>query len=185
MVLMKIYTKTGDKGETSLYGGKRISKADLRIDSYGTVDELNAFCGLLRDSIDDNTIIKEQLLVVQNRLFDLGSLLATLPDSNIYENLRKISKDDIEKLEHWIDTMNEDLEPLKHFILPGGHTTISNCHVCRTVCRRAERVCVALNNVSDIDVTIIKYLNRLSDYFFVLCRKLASILDAEEIKWIP
>jgi cob(I)alamin adenosyltransferase len=173
---MKIYTKTGDHGTTALFGGKRVSKADLRVDAYGTVDELNSYLGLL---------FEEDLIVhIQDRLFTLGAMLATEP-GNTKVKVPQLTEDDITVLEKGIDKMEEILEPMKHFILPGGHPTVSFCHIARTVCRRAERLAVALNSVEPIDPLIIKYLNRLSDYLFVLSRLLSKKLGAKEIPWLP
>ena len=173
---MKIYTKTGDTGTTALFGGKRVSKADLRVDAYGTVDELNSYLGLLFE--------EDLILEIQDRLFTLGSMLATEP-GNTKVKIPHLSDNDIAVLEKAIDKMEEQLEPMKHFILPGGHQTVSFCHVARTVCRRAERLAVALNSVEPIDPLIIKYLNRLSDYLFVLSRFLSKKLNAKETPWIP
>lgn len=173
---MKIYTKTGDAGTTALFGGKRVSKADLRVDAYGTVDELNSYLGLL---------FEEQLILqIQDKLFTLGAMLATEP-GNTKVKIPHLVEDDIIVLEKAIDKMEETLEPMRHFILPGGHQTVSFCHIARTVCRRAERLTVALNSVEPIDPLIIKYLNRLSDYLFVLSRFLSKKLDAKETPWIP
>jgi cob(I)alamin adenosyltransferase len=172
---MKIYTKTGDAGTTALFGGKRVSKSDLRVDAYGTVDELNSYLGLLRDQQVDG------LLEIQDRLFTLGAMLATEP-GNTKVKIPHLVEADIVALEKAIDKMEEDLEPMKHFILPGGHQTVSFCHIARTVCRRAERLAVALN---DVDPLILKYLNRLSDYLFVLSRFLAKKLNAKETPWHP
>lgn len=187
---MKIYTKTGDKGKTSLIGGKRVSKSHLRIEAYGTIDELNAYIGFLRDQpIDLET--KKTLLAIQNNLFSIGTLLALDPenekfqsDDNPYTSLN-ISDEDIQYLENEMDQFNKKLPDLAHFILPGGHPTVSICHICRTVCRRVERICVALNEESTISEKINIYLNRLSDYFFVLARKLTQDLEVSEIKWEP
>lgn len=173
---MKIYTKTGDTGTTALFGGKRVSKADLRVDAYGTVDELNSYLGLL---FEEDLIIE-----IQDRLFTLGSMLATEP-GNTKVKIPLIKEEDIAILEKAIDKMEEGLEPMKHFILPGGHPTVSFCHIARTVCRRAERLTVALNSIEPIDPLIIKYLNRLSDYLFVLSRFLSKKLNAKETPWIP
>ena len=180
----KIYTKTGDKGETSLIGGKRVPKSHLRIEAYGTLDELNAFLGLVRDQdIDAHT--KEMLMGIQNRIFVAESLLALDPDYQPKNALPRLETADVRMLEKEIDRMNETLPPLKNFILPGGHTTVSFCHIARTVCRRAERLVIGLAQVEKTDEMIIKYLNRLSDYLFVLARKLAKELGADEIAWKP
>ncbi len=177
---MKIYTKTGDKGETSLFGGQRLPKSDIRIEAYGTVDELNSYIGLVRDCIsDENT--RQLLKSVQDNLFTIGSHLATETSSSPY--VPEIKNDHILPLEQAMDEMDAQLPQLKNFILPGGHTTVSFCHIARTVCRRAERRVVALNTDADVPQPIIQYLNRLSDYLFVLARKLTKDLDAEEVTW--
>ena len=178
----KIYTKTGDKGETSLFGGKRLLKSHLRIDSYGTVDELNSFLGLVRDQTDDDNV-RGMLKEVQDRLFTVGSNLASDPDKPLATP--DLLETDVEVLEKAIDQMNEVLPPLKNFILPGGHPAISTCHVARCVCRRAERLVVALAQEEAVEEIIIRYLNRLSDYLFVLARFLGRQLGAPEIVWQP
>ncbi|HET8810267.1 MAG TPA: cob(I)yrinic acid a,c-diamide adenosyltransferase [Flavobacteriaceae bacterium] len=187
---MKIYTKTGDKGTTALFGGTRVPKHHIRIDSYGTVDELNANLGMLRDSeIDVRS--SELLLLIQHKLFTIGSMLATDPKKAVLKsgkerlNIPKITSEDIELLETEMDRMNEKLPEMTHFILPGGHKTVSVCHICRCVCRRAERLAAALYDLELFDEHVLKYLNRLSDYLFVLARKLSLDLGVEEIKWIP
>ncbi len=177
---MKIYTKTGDTGETSLFGGKRVSKDDLRIEAYGTIDELNSQLGLLITHIKDNNI-QALLLKIQHRLFDIGSVLAVDPASGI--ELPGIELSDIEALENAIDNYNQELNPLKSFILPGGSAANAMAHICRTVCRRAERRVISLSKEAELDIPIIKYLNRLSDYFFVLSRLISHVEGAEEIKW--
>jgi len=182
-VATKIYTKTGDKGQTSLIGGTRIPKFDIRIEAYGTVDELNSFVGLIRDqAIDPHA--RELLIEVQDRLFTLGALLAADPVKNKMQ-LPQISEEDIKLLEKEIDAMNEHLPEMKSFVLPGGHTTISFCHIARCVCRRAERSVLRLNEREPVSELIYKYLNRLSDYLFVLSRKLTQDLKAEETPWKP
>ncbi len=180
---MKIYTKTGDKGETSLVYGTRVRKNDMRIDSYGTVDELNAYIGLLRDQAVNETR-KDILKEVQDRLFTIGASLATEPNKD-RKKIPDLYESDVELLEKEMDKMDAELPELRHFVLPGGHESVSFCHVARTVCRRAERLCVALSREVEVDDLIIKYLNRLSDYLFVLSRKMAQELHVEEIKWIP
>ncbi len=180
---MKVYTKTGDKGNTALFGGKRVPKNHHRIEAYGTVDELNSWIGLIRDQdIDEQA--KQTLVEIQDRLFTLGAELAADPDK---PKLKKpdLFESDIEFLEKEMDRMDESLEPMKHFVLPGGHTTVSYCHVGRCVCRRAERLVVAMSTIESVDDLIIQYLNRLSDYLFVLSRKLSADLDAKEIPWKP
>ncbi len=187
---MKIYTKTGDKGTTSLFGGTRVPKHHIRIDAYGTVDELNSWIGLVKDQpVTPHT--KEILHYIQDRLFTIGAVLATPPEKEILKNgkqrlnIPKISEEDVSMLEKEMDMMNEELPPMTHFILPGGHQSVSFCHVARTVCRRAERISSLLSEEEPIDASVIQYLNRLSDYLFVLARKLSNDLQAEEIKWIP
>ncbi len=181
---MKIYTKKGDEGKTSLFGGNRVLKSDLRIESYGSIDELNSFVGLLRDQpIAD--VYKSTLISIQNELFTIGSHLATVKKESI-ANLPVINELAITFLEKEMDVMDEQLEPLTAFILPGGHIAVSYCHVARCVCRRAERAVVRLVGEEDeINALIIPYLNRLSDYFFMLSRSLSKHFGAEEIKWEP
>ena len=187
---MKIYTKTGDKGTTALFGGTRVPKHHLRIESYGTVDELNSYIGLIRDQhIDSKTI--ESLLKIQNELFTLGAMLATPPEKEILKsgkqrlNIPKITASNIEYLEREMDTMNLVLPQMTNFILTGGNLTVSFCHIARCVCRRAERLATALNENEVINPDVLTYLNRLSDYLFVLARKLTKDLAAKEIAWIP
>lgn len=179
---MKIYTKTGDKGNTSLYGGTRISKSHDRIASYGNTDELNSFLGLLMSLIKHNDQY-ELLVAVQNQLFVIGSHLAAGNDHDF--KLPEIKNSFITDLEEAIDKMNEVLPKLKHFVLPGGSQAVSYAHVCRTITRRAERSVVALSIIEKTDEIILIYLNRLSDYFFVLARYIAHIDKIEEIKWVP
>ena len=180
---MKIYTKTGDDGTTSLFGGKRVSKAELRIETYGTVDELNSFIGLVRDQ-EVNQKRKNVLIEIQDRLFTVGSILAT-ESGNTKVKIPSLSEEDIQFLEKEIDTMDAELPPMRFFVLPGGHPSVSHCHVARTVCRRAERLTIALNAQEKVDPLVIKYLNRLSDYLFVLSRKMAHELGVEETPWKP
>lgn len=183
---MKIYTKTGDQGTTALFGGKRVSKADLRIDTYGTVDELNSYIGLVRDQpVNANNSHRKNILVdIQDRLFTIGSILATEP-GNTKVKVPLLSEADVVALEKEIDVMEASLPPMKFFVLPGGHQSVSFCHVARTVCRRAERLSIALNAQDPVDPLVIKYLNRLSDFLFVLCRKMTQDLNAEEVAWKP
>jgi cob(I)alamin adenosyltransferase len=181
---MKIYTKTGDKGQTALIGGRRVSKADLRIDTYGTVDELNAWVGLVRDQ-PVNAGRRNLLKEIQDRLFTIGSELATDPEKTIKRALPAIKSDDVFVLEQEMDTMDAALPELQAFVLPGGHQSVSFCHLARTVCRRAERLVISLNNQSPVDELVIQYLNRLSDYLFVLSRLMAQELTAEEVIWEP
>ena len=176
----KIYTKTGDTGETALFGGTRVLKNHYRVEAYGTVDELNAYIGLLRDLIQTakyRMVLKE----IQDRLFTVGAMLASDPSKAM--TTPDVTTEDVELLENQIDTMETDLPMLKNFILPGGHSTVSFCNVARTVCRRAERLVVGLDAVEKVDPLSIKYLNRLSDYLFVLGRKVGQDLGAEEIIW--
>ncbi len=187
---MKIYTKTGDTGTTALFGGTRVAKDHIRIESYGTVDELNSHIGLIRDQ-EINSHYKEILIEIQDRLFTLGAILATPPEKEKLKNGESrlqnlgILESDIELLEKEIDTMENSLPPVTHFVLPGGHITVSHCHIARCVCRRAERLSVHLDHNEPVEKNAIKYLNRLSDYLFVLARKLSKDLKADEIKWIP
>jgi len=187
---MKVYTKTGDKGTTALFGGTRVPKDHIRIESYGTVDELNSYIGLIRDQEIDPRY-KQILIRTQDRLFTAGAILATPPEKEVLKNgklrldIPKITEADILLLENEIDAMESELPPMTHFVLPGGHTTVSYCHIARCVCRRAERLSVALSHNEPIDDMVLKYLNRLSDYLFVLARKLSSDLQADEVKWIP
>jgi cob(I)alamin adenosyltransferase len=187
---MKVYTKTGDGGTTALFGGTRVPKDHIRIESYGTIDELNSYIGLIRDQ-EINSHYKDILIEVQDRLFTIGAILATPPEKEVMKNgelrLKKlgITETDIELLEKEIDTMEEALPPMTHFVLPGGHQTVSYCHITRCICRRAERLAVHLSHNEPVAEIAIKYLNRLSDYLFVLARKLSVDLKAEEVKWIP
>ncbi|MBS1680317.1 MAG: cob(I)yrinic acid a,c-diamide adenosyltransferase [Bacteroidetes bacterium] len=178
---MKIYTKTGDQGTTGLFGGQRLSKADLRIDAYGTVDELNSFLGLLRDQ-KINQLRKDILVEIQDRLFTIGSILATAP-GNTKVKVPSLQETDINFLEKEIDKMDSVLPPMKSFVLPGGHESVSIGHVSRTVCRRAERLVIALSEQQPVDSLVIKYLNRLSDFLFMLCRMMAHELNIEETPW--
>ncbi len=177
-----IYTKTGDKGETALFGGKRVLKSHLRVDAYGTVDELNAFIGLLCDALE-SAPVKTSLQQIQHRLFSIGAHLASDPDKS--PQAPDLTARDIQYLEDGIDEMEDHLPVLKNFILPGGHPVVSLCHVCRTVCRRAERLVVALHEQEPVDDRVLQYLNRLSDYFFVLARQLGQNAGAAEVIWTP
>ncbi len=181
---MKIYTKTGDTGQTGLIGGRRVSKADLRLDAYGTVDELNSWIGLVRDQ-PVNSERRELLKEVQDRLFTIGAELATDPQKAPKQVMPAIVPADVTLLETSMDSMDEELPELRAFVLPGGHQSISFCHVARTVCRRTERLVIALNDTSPVDPLIIQYLNRLSDYLFVLSRLMAQDLNVDEIEWKP
>ncbi len=179
---LKIYTKGGDKGETSLLGGTRVAKSHERVEAYGNLDELNSFIGLIRD-ININAHYHEILIRVQENLFIAEALIARDPEKTVRE-LPSLSEDIISMLEKEIDTMNDELPPLTNFILPGGHIIVSNCHIARTVCRRAERSLIRLNLVSPVDDIIIRFLNRLSDYLFVLARKTGKDFGAIETPWI-
>jgi cob(I)alamin adenosyltransferase len=180
---MKIYTKTGDKGFTSLIGGTRVPKSHIRIESYGTVDELNSYVGLIIDqdiAAHDKKILKE----VQDRLFTIGSSLASDPEKSRM-TIPDLNMEDIELLETEMDKMNEQLPELRHFILPGGSNAISYCHIARCVCRRAERITVQLAEESTVDEKVTIYLNRLSDYLFTLARKIGNDGKIPENQWIP
>ncbi len=184
---MKIYTKTGDNGETSLFGGTRVSKASSRVESYGTIDELNAFIGFAKSQISDELVL-EQLKKIQFDLFTVGSEAATPTDKLILSNGKSrlslmISEKEIEELEHWMDAFEEHLEPLQYFILPGGGTSATSLHICRTVCRRAERSLIFLNESEAVRPELIKYLNRLSDYLFVLARYVSKLNNEAEEFW--
>ena len=181
----KIYTKTGDLGKTSLIGGTKVSKGHIRIETYGTIDELNSYIGLVGDHCKDEhskNILKE----IQDRLFTIGSSLACDPEKEIKMSIPDLKETDIELLEKEIDVMNEKLPEMKQFILPGGHAAVSTTHIARCVCRRAERWCVNMQEQNlFIDPLIIKYLNRLSDYLFVLARYVGHLLQTPEIAWKP
>ncbi len=180
---MKIYTKTGDKGFTSLIGGTRVPKHHLRIESYGTVDELNSYIGLIRDQkIEEKEILI--LKEIQDRLFTIGSTLAADPEKSKMK-IPDLHLEDIELLEKEIDEINEILPALRHFILPGGDVAVSYCHIARCVCRRAERIVVHLSEESFVEEKVMIYLNRLSDYLFTLARKITHDLKKQENEWIP
>ncbi|HLK98116.1 MAG TPA: cob(I)yrinic acid a,c-diamide adenosyltransferase [Hymenobacter sp.] len=181
---MKIYTKTGDKGQTGLIGGRRVSKADLRIDAYGTVDELNSWIGLVSDQAVNSgrrSVLKE----IQDRLFTVGADLASDPNKAPRQMMPAIIPADVTLLETSMDAMDAELPELRAFVLPGGHEAVSFCHLARTVCRRAERLVITLNEKSPLDPLLIQYLNRLSDYLFMLSRKMAQELGSEEVQWKP
>jgi cob(I)alamin adenosyltransferase len=181
----KIYTKTGDKGRTSLIGGTKVPKSHLRIEAYGTVDELNSYIGLCKDIVDD-TNSRKMLLEIQDRLFTIGSSLACDPIKVPRLRIPDLLETDVELLEKEMDRMSEALPPMKSFVLPGGHATISHLHIARCVARRAERCCVRLELESlEVDALLLKYLNRLSDYLFILSRFTVLQLNAEEIPWKP
>lgn len=190
----KIYTKTGDKGTTGLFGGKRVSKDFEQIEAYGNTDELNSFIGLIRDLISVNeqlenkSKILDELIYIQDRLFSIGAHLATDIEKKekVKEMLPPLFSSDIEMLEKSIDEMESEIEPMKSFVLPGGHQLVSFCHIARCVCRRTERSVVRFSRVqSDIEPYILPYLNRLSDYLFVLARYITKKLNVQETPWIP
>lgn len=181
---MKIYTKTGDKGQTSLFGGKRVAKDHPRIEAYGTVDELNSWVGLIRFR-KISPRYQEVLGEVQDRLFTLGSLLATDPEKAHKLKVPTLTEEDIILLEKEIDQMNSKIPELRAFVLPGGNDEVGYCHIARCVCRRAERLTVNLSENEPVDEILIKYLNRLSDYLFVLSRKLSHDFGLKETEWKP
>jgi cob(I)alamin adenosyltransferase len=182
---LKIYTKTGDKGKTSLIGGTKVPKSHIRIETYGTIDELNSYIGLVNDYITDeaiNTLLKE----IQDRLFTIGSALACDPDKETKLSIPDLHAEDVQLLETSIDKMNGELPEMRSFILPGGHVTVSTCHIARCVCRRVERLCVGMQEEGmAVEPLILQYINRLSDYLFVLARFIAHRLNAPEIAWKP
>lgn len=180
---MKIYTKKGDKGKTGLIGGTRILKSSLRIESYGTIDELNSFLGVVRDH-EIGEEYKIQIIEVQDRLFTIGSSLASDPEKSTMK-IPDLKTEDVHLLEKWMDKMDKELPPMKFFVLPGGHQAVSFCHVARCVCRRAERIIVQLNEDEFVAELVLQYMNRLSDYLFVLSRKIANDLKVEEQPWKP
>ena len=187
---MKIYTKTGDGGTTGLFGGTRVPKHHIRIQSYGTVDELNSWLGLLRDQ-DIDARHRDFLLTLQDHLFTTGAMLATEPEAASRAagrgriSIPQLTSADVGLLEDEMDRLNETLPPMTHFVLPGGHPTVSYCHIARTVCRRAERMTTLLSEQSEVPPVVLAYLNRLSDYLFVLARKLSAENEVVEKKWIP
>lgn len=177
---MKIYTKTGDAGQTALFGGRRVGKDHLRIDAYGTVDELNAFLGIVHDSTSEARV-RRLINTIQHRLFTVGASLASDPEKKAAPV--DLTADDVQLLEASIDELEADLPPLRNFILPAGHPVVSHCHVARTVCRRAERLIVALGREEPVEERVLAYMNRLSDLLFVLARYLGHQLGAEEVTW--
>lgn len=178
---MKIYTRSGDKGKTSLLGGNRVLKSHLRIEACGMIDELNAFIGMVHD-LERDEGRKDILLNIQKRLFSVGSALAASGDKPY---TRDLAQEDVTDLEKAIDAMDATLPEMKYFILPGGHPRVSHCHIARSVCRRAERRVIALNEEAEVPEMVIKYLNRLSDFLFVLARKTGSDLGVKELPWHP
>jgi cob(I)alamin adenosyltransferase len=182
---IKIYTKTGDAGKTSLIGGTKVPKSHIRIESYGTVDELNSHIGFCSDQVTDEAV-KAMLKEIQDRLFTIGSSLACDPDKEPLMKIPDLKQEDVVLMEQSIDTMNEELPVMKSFILPGGHMAVSSLHVARCVCRRAERICVHMQEENlFIDPLVIQYLNRLSDYLFVLARYVGHQMGASEVPWKP
>lgn len=189
MRITKVYTRTGDAGKTRLAGGQQVWKDSLRVDAYGTIDELNSSVGVVRvmnaESVDDHQSaeqLEEDLRWVQNKLFDVGSILATTPGQT-FKNMPQVVDTDVTRLERLIDRCQKDLEPLKEFILPGGGKVSGFLHQARTICRRAERVCVALSKTEPLDPTIVKFVNRLSDALFVLARWVAHTQGEPEFLW--
>ena len=180
---MKIYTKKGDQGTTGLIGGTRVLKSSMRIESYGTVDELNSYIGLVRDQTIKEEL-KIQLIEIQDRLFTIGSSLASDPEKSTMK-IPDLNDEDVAALEKWMDEMNDSLPEMRSFILPGGHTTVSFCHIARCVCRRAERIIVDLSQHEFVAALVLTYLNRLSDYLFMLSRKISQDLGAVEQPWKP
>jgi cob(I)alamin adenosyltransferase len=182
---MKIYTKTGDAGKTSLIGGTKVHKSNIRIESYGTVDELNSHVGMVADmcpDIEKIPVFRE----IQDRLFTIGSSLACDPDKETKMKIPDLHESDVKFLEDEIDKMNEALQPMRFFILPGGHPAVSAAHIARCVCRRAERICVHMQELElEISPVVLKYLNRLSDFLFVVARHYGRFLNVEEIPWRP
>ncbi|MDR0754691.1 MAG: cob(I)yrinic acid a,c-diamide adenosyltransferase [Prevotellaceae bacterium] len=177
---MKIYTKTGDKGTTSLTGGTRVPKFHIRVEAYGTVDELISYIGLIRSQKIDSHLI-ETLHQIQIKLMDIAAIMASDEKA---KKLRHVSDDDIKIIENEIDKYNAELEPLKYFVLPGGHYIPAFCHIARCICRRAERMILRVNAESAVPENVLIYINRLSDYLFVLARKLHKTLDVQELFWI-
>jgi cob(I)alamin adenosyltransferase len=182
---MKIYTKTGDKGKTSLIGGTKVSKSHLRIETYGTVDELNSWLGLVNDHMTEPET-KVFIKYIQDRLFTIGALLATDPDKGTKMKIPDLHEEDVKLLESKMDEMDTVLPEMKFFIIPGGHVAVSHCHIARCVCRRAERLCVEMQEQDAfVEPLVLQYLNRLSDYLFMLARYVGHKLQVEEIPWKP
>jgi cob(I)alamin adenosyltransferase len=184
LAINRVYTRRGDSGQTSLAGGQRLPKDDLRIEAYGTVDELNSFIGLARESARELPELDRILRRVQHELFNLGSILATIPQ-DVHPKQARITPAESEQLEREIDSMNEGLPPLRSFVLPGGSRVNAELHICRTICRRAERICVSLAATTEVDEEILKYLNRLSDALFVWSRWASHRLGVPETLWEP
>lgn len=182
----KIYTRTGDKGKTSLIGGTKVPKSHIRIESYGTVDELNSFIGLLNDHLTVAGQATPILREIQDRLFTIGASLACDPDKESKMKIPDLKEADVKALEDDIDRMNEVLPEMKSFILPGGHVAVSTAHIARCVCRRAERICVQMQEDQQyVEPIVLKYLNRLSDHLFTLARYAGHLLQAPELPWVP
>lgn len=179
---MKIYTKTGDTGQTSLVGGTRVSKTHVRIEAYGTVDELNAWLGMIRDQ-EAGSVYKDEIEQIQERLFTIGSNLALEEPGKF--SIPMLNEEDVKTLEDFIDRIEIGLAPMRNFVLPGGHVAVSHCHVARTVCRRAERQVIRMAESIEVDALIIQFLNRLSDLLFVLSRRIALDTRTKETPWIP
>lgn len=179
----KVYTKGGDKGKTGLIGGTRVAKYHERLEAYGTVDELNSYIGMIR-SFDIDSRQKDILVKIQNKLFVIGACLATDEKKSDMKKNLPCNCDDVDYLEKEIDFMDKKLPELNSFILPGGHSLVAFCHIARTVCRRAERRIIKLSGIVNVDENLVKYINRLSDYLFMLARKLSADFDAEEIPWM-
>ncbi len=177
-----IYTGTGDDGTTSLVGGTRVSKDSLRLDGYGTIDELNCHLGMVRSYPIDNED-KDFIVFLQNKLFSVGGHLATDSSVTALKSATIITPQDVELIEKEMDRLDEKLPPLRHFVLPGGHPQVSACHIARTVCRRAERIIISLNRESKIDPVLLVFVNRVSDYLFILSRKISQDVKIEEIHW--
>ena len=184
MKKIKIYTKTGDNGTTGLFSGQRVPKHHVRIKAYGTIDELNSWIGLIR-SQKINPVQTEELIKIQHDLLYIGSELANDGENSSAIGIDTINEDAVSLLENWIDRMTEELPPLKNFVIPGGHISVSNAHLARCVCRRAERFITELNTLTETNPVIVYYINRLSDYLFTLARKFAFEYEIEEIKWTP
>jgi cob(I)alamin adenosyltransferase len=182
---LKIYTKTGDTGNTSLIGGTKVPKSHIRIETYGTIDELNSYVGFCNDQLT-NEASRKALKEIQDRLFTIGSSLACDPEREPLMKIPDLKETDVVFLENEIDRMNETVPRMKSFILPGGHMAVSSLHIARCICRRAERLCVHMQQENIfIDPLVIKYINRLSDYLFVLARYTGHLLGVEEIPWKP
>jgi cob(I)alamin adenosyltransferase len=186
MRITKVYTRTGDQGKTRLAGGQQVWKDSVRVEAYGTIDELNATVGVVRAFNQrrkaGGSVLESELKWVQNKLFDAGGILATVPGET-FKNMPRVTQEDVLRLEKLMDRCQQDLAPLREFILPGGGTVPSLLHYARTVCRRAERACVKLGRAEGVDPEVVKFLNRLSDAFFVLARWIAKVQGGREVYW--